>query len=693
MPKIMINTLKKSLMFLSQLLIVLVFASSSSVSAQTRQLTEREYRKQGGFFVGNYKANCTAENTTQTTNQKLSSGSSVFILGDSITVRSANSYTSAFKALGITANIDGSSSRSIKGRGIDGNKLSALDAVATPEDKAFITSASAIIIALGTNGGNSSENMTQLLDSIRTTSSKAPIYWVDTTVIGRPDYIPTIKASNEAIYSQATAQNFTTISWYSTVTPNGDPLNPKKEDSDANKFIVQADQFVHPTASGIAALTNLVVSSVASSGSNSSNQAASGCCTTVVSNDASLVGNDNVEKAYNFFVQKGLTPFQSAGIVGNMIAESGLIPRRLQYIYGKETGSVDIKTGIASVNADRASKGQSQVADSSFGFGIVQWTPYAKLVQTSLDAGKSYEEIDSLNYQLEQVWGQLIGDGILGKVSNLKSVGDKLKATTDIERAAFTFARYYEVFKNSWAFSDYGVKDQGQISSKGISASDVAKADTAFKDRVAKSSDVLKLYGGGAVGAGGTVISSASVTGCGNVTSPGENTRYVDGFTVYSQYDPTWKNKPYGTSTIGDAGCGPSVMAMIITTLTGQKVTPVETASYAAANNLQTPGGGSSWQIGPNLAKKWNLTSTKINADLSEISTALRAGSLIIASGTGAVPFTSAGHFIVIRGLTADGKFKVGDSAHDEANTTAYETSFILSIISQKAGSIYAISK
>ena len=39
--------------------------------------------------------------------------------------------------------------------------------------------------------------------------------------------------------------------------------------------------------------------------------------------DANLVGSDNAEQAFNFFVQKGLTPQQAAGILGNLAVESG----------------------------------------------------------------------------------------------------------------------------------------------------------------------------------------------------------------------------------------------------------------------------------------------------------------------------------------------------------------------------------
>ena len=53
----------------------------------------------------------------------------------------------------------------------------------------------------------------------------------------------------------------------------------------------------------------------------------------------------------------------------------------------------------------------------------------------------------------------------------------------------------------------------------------------------------------------------------------------------YLQTDARWKSKPYRVtgeqSTIGSAGCGPSCAAMVISTLTGKTVTPVDTCDWS----------------------------------------------------------------------------------------------------------------
>jgi hypothetical protein len=210
--------------------------------------------------------------------------------------------------------------------------------------------------------------------------------------------------------------------------------------------------------------------------------------------------------------------------------------------------------------------------------------------------------------------------------------------------------------------------------------------------RIEKAHQVLEKYGQFADSVStGTVAASD----CSDVTSDGQNTKYTDdGFVVYSQYDPAWKDKPYSSSTIGVSGCGPSAMAMIITNLKGTRVTPVQTADYAASKGIYIPGSGSSWNIGPTLAQHWGLHANALGVDVDSINQSLQAGGLVLAVGRGAVPFTSGGHFIVIRGVTSDGKWKVGDSAHDEANSKTWDPDqLVASIRNNNGGSVYGITK
>jgi hypothetical protein len=135
-----------------------------------------------------------------------------------------------------------------------------------------------------------------------------------------------------------------------------------------------------------------------------------------------------------------------------------------------------------------------------------------------------------------------------------------------------------------------------------------------------------------------------------------------DGFVIYNQFDPQWGSKAYGSSTIAASGCGPSSMAMIITALTGKKITPIETVAFANTKGLYIPGQGSSWDVAPVLAEHWGLHAKNITKSVAAINKVLQSGGLVITSGSGSTPFTSGGHYITIRGVTSDGKWKLGDS-------------------------------
>lgn len=127
----------------------------------------------------------------------------------------------------------------------------------------------------------------------------------------------------------------------------------------------------------------------------------------------------------------------------------------------------------------------------------------------------------------------------------------------------------------------------------------------------------------------------------------------------YNQGDAAWKSLPYGDSTIGEAGCGPTSMSICISTFTNQKVTPRQTATWAAENGYYVSGAGSSHSIVPALAQKYNLECKGIGKDKEEIINALQTGKLVVAI-MGPGHFTNEGHFMVLTGIK-DGKITVAD--------------------------------
>ena len=117
----------------------------------------------------------------------------------------------------------------------------------------------------------------------------------------------------------------------------------------------------------------------------------------------------NDKPAFDFFVGKGLTNFQAAGIVGNLDQESGVDPTIAQYGGGP-------------------------------GRGIAQWSVGGRW-DTGTDSVAHYanqqgQSIYSLNLQLEFIWWEL---------TNVGYGYSQLTASTDVTAATLAFMDKYEI--------------------------------------------------------------------------------------------------------------------------------------------------------------------------------------------------------------------------------------------------------
>jgi hypothetical protein len=117
----------------------------------------------------------------------------------------------------------------------------------------------------------------------------------------------------------------------------------------------------------------------------------------------------NDKAAFDFFIAKGLTNYQAAGIVGNLDQESGVNP--------------------------------SSVQSGGPGRGIAQWSVGGRWDTSANDnvaayAAQQAESMTSLNLQLEFIWYELttIGYGY-----------SDLKATTNVTDATIAFMDKYEI--------------------------------------------------------------------------------------------------------------------------------------------------------------------------------------------------------------------------------------------------------
>lgn len=350
----------------------------------------------------------------------------VYMIGDSITEGTVTELTAAFTGKGFSAaTIDGLSSRRLSA---GGEPLDGLSVLANSVDQ--FKDASTIIVALGTNGGLTTANIQQAVDTIKGANPTAKIFFVNIGVVNELRSDPLEADGWNSVLNEQKALGYSVIDWASALGGN-------------QGYIADDGLGVHPTGDGKQAFANTVASGATGAGGGSC-----GCS----------VGDDNQRGAFNFLTQKGLTPAQAAGVVGNMIAESGVLPTRLQ-----STPPETITPSDTILNR----------LDEGIGWGIVQWTPPGKMIRTSSEKGVPYSQIDTLCYQLEFLWGQLTGTGVGGEASNEKSAGDRLKATTTVEEAAASFAIDYE------------------------RCADCSANSTTVNTRITLAIDVLNKYGSG----------------------------------------------------------------------------------------------------------------------------------------------------------------------------------------------------
>ncbi len=168
-----------------------------------------------------------------------------------------------------------------------------------------------------------------------------------------------------------------------------------------------------------------------------------------------------------------------------------------------------------------------------------------------------------------------------------------------------------------------------------------------------------------------SVVLSASAT------TPKTSASYkLHDFVNYFQGD-YHQSYGYGT-TISGAGCGPTSMAMIATYLTGEKHDPVEMAKFSLDNHHRVKGIGTDWEFFGHVSKTLGINCERIDNSSESLIAALKAGKPIISS-QGHGTFTSGkGHFIVLRGLTSDGKVIVADPGSRERTKKTYDVKTIM---------------
>lgn len=392
-------------------------------------------------------------------------------------------------------------------------------------------------------------------------------------------------------------------------------------------------------------------------------------CTINGTGSGNLVGNENTEKALRFLVGKGLALIQASGVAGNLQAESSINPARIQ-----GTGT--------------------QIADNNYtlvdgvGFGIAQWTSGGRQ-QGLVNLSKSSNlKITDLSLQLDYLWKELSG--------NYKGALSDLKKTDNPVDAAVAFHNGYEKSADS--------VERVKAVRGGIAQQIYDKYKTTIPDETTKNkkSKTSKKTTNKTSSTDSVVTTTTEPTSTINCTGDGKASAFVDGFPIYNQFDSQWADLPLnatnpdGKTFIGNLGCGPAAIAMIITALTGQTVTPIKTAALGVAHGAYIAGKGTDYHI-VEAAKDYGLNISNIPADVAQINEVLRNKGLIMLSGSGGTPFVADGHWIVIRAINSNNKWLIGDSngnkgIENSANTSEFDPATLLNSGTDK-GNIWAVTK
>lgn len=151
----------------------------------------------------------------------------------------------------------------------------------------------------------------------------------------------------------------------------------------------------------------------------------------------------------------------------------------------------------------------------------------------------------------------------------------------------------------------------------------------------------------------------------------------------YNQADAAWCDQPYGKDHLGQYGCGPTTLAMAVSSLTDQAVNPEEMAQWAVKNGYWARHGGSYLSIVSGAAADYGLEAESLpDCDAERLRLELATGKVAVAlMSTG--HFTNGGHFILLRGVTLDGSILVADPNSRDRSLTVWDPQIILDELSK----------
>ena len=153
---------------------------------------------------------------------------------------------------------------------------------------------------------------------------------------------------------------------------------------------------------------------------------------------------------------------------------------------------------------------------------------------------------------------------------------------------------------------------------------------------------------------------------------------YIAGYIYFNQGDSAWNQNGY---CIAKAGCGPTSMAVVITSLTGKWVTPLDTAIWGYQHGFYSRE-GSAHEMIPAMAAAYGLRCQGVGTDYQAIKKALKAGKPVVCL-MGPGYFTRGGHFMVLVAIDNNDCVTVADVGSRTRSAYKYR---LADVIAQSKG-------
>lgn len=321
----------------------------------------------------------------------------------------------------------------------------------------------------------------------------------------------------------------------------------------------------------------------------------------------SLVGSDNAEKIWNFFIDSGFTEEATAGLMGNLMAESGLKSVRVQGDYNH--GNADQYSADYTARVD-----SGEVSEYNFvyngpgggGYGLAQWTSSDRKQGLYDYAQSKGASIGDLQMQLEYLYDEL--------QSKYSSIFSQLTSSTDMNAISDLILTEFErpkdisgnrpVRRNNAKdiynqFAGSHTKGSGDTSSDSDSSSEdtlpTNRASTTVTQTNGSASNasttVSTSTSSGGASATGTQESTTATTDSEVTTTVTEGGKTSDTSTAGVENGATATTSTTEDTTNSTSGGYSSRFYIVVASIKTTTVTEVEKYDYDHTNVISTNSG------------------------------------------------------------------------------------------------------